>query len=242
MMATGDRDDMLVRIKVGLPPWFGDANPFLDAILTAAATILAFAYSLIAFAKSQTRLATASGAWLDLFSHDFFGSGLPRVINESDANYRTRIASSLFKPKATRKAISDAVQAITGVAPTIIEPFSPADCGAYSVGYCGYSLAGAYGSSNEPATVFLITQRPVVPGVAYIGGYSRGPWGYGVGNGCYTQSESVAAASSIYSAIANTKAEGVEVWVAFDDYTGPAFLATEGGAILGTETGGVLTI
>lgn len=241
-MAIGDNADMAARLRRLLPPWFGESNPLVDALVAAAAVVLAFAYSLFAYAKAQTRIRTATGIWLDIIAQDFYGLGLLRAINESDDAYRVRIIAGLFRPKATREAIAEVVESLTGEAPTIIEPFSPKDCGAYDKGYAGYGVAGAYGSMLTPAQAFLITSRPVLPAVAYIGGWHKGPWGYGVGKGAYTSLVSIIPDSAIYAAIAATKAEGVRIWVAFSGYSGAHYLETEGSDILATEGGQILTI
>lgn len=236
---TGDTADIRARLISVLPPWFGDDNPIRDALLTAAAAVLAFAYSLYAYAKAQTRIATATGIWLDVIAYDFFRGALRRNTNEGDDAYRARILANLFRPKATRQAISDVVESIAGEAPTIVEPFSPRDCGAYGVPLSGYGVAGRYGSSLTPATVFILTRRPALPGIAYIGGWHKGPWGYGAGKGAYSTPASAAAEKAIYDAIAATKAEGVTVWVAFTGFKGQYFM-TEDGQMLATEDGQIL--
>lgn len=241
-MATGDATDMRARLRSVLPPWFSDSNPILEGLIAGAAAILVAAYALYAYAVEQARIATATGIWLDLIAQDFFGVGLLRLINETDDAYRSRILASLFRPQATRSAISDVVEGLTGEKPTIIEPFSPADCGAYGIGYAGYGVGGAYGSMLTPAQAFIVTKRPVVPGVTNVGGYGKGPWGYGAGNGRYTSIASITSDQTIYAAIARAKAAGVRIWVAFSDYTAPQSITTEAGDVLGTEDGRVLTI
>jgi hypothetical protein len=75
---TGDQTDILGRIKALLPfRWFPDTTPVLDALLSGIAWSLALIYSLIQYAKNQTRIATASDGFLDLISYDFFGINLP---------------------------------------------------------------------------------------------------------------------------------------------------------------------
>jgi hypothetical protein len=128
-MATGDATDMRARLRSVLPPRFSDSNPILEGLIAGAAAILVSAYSLYAYAVEQARIATTTGIWLDLIAQDFFGVGLLRLINETDDAYRSRILASLFRPQATRSAISNVVEGLTGEKPTIIEPFSPADCG-----------------------------------------------------------------------------------------------------------------
>ena len=47
-----------------------------------------------------------------------------------DADYAALILSSLFKPAATRKAISDAITQLTGQTPRMVEPWNVTDTGA----------------------------------------------------------------------------------------------------------------
>src|SRR5580658_3900532 len=105
-MAAGDSNDCLTRIKSLLPyRWFPDSTPILDALLSGPAWALSFIYSLIQYAQSQTRIATATDGFLDLISYDFFGSNLPRNQQEFDASFRARILATLLRPKATRPAM-----------------------------------------------------------------------------------------------------------------------------------------
>jgi hypothetical protein len=215
-MATGDTTDIKSRLLAVLPPWFGDGNPILNAVLTMAAQVLAVAYGLYTYAKDQTRIRTATGIWLDIIAVDFFGALLPRGDNEADDDYRQRILANLFRPRATRAAISDVITAVTGQSPIIIEPFSPADCGAYGVGYAGYGSAGAYGSVSLPAQAFVIASRPTQAGISNVAGYGFPQAGYGVGSQSEYATLSMMGAgvadADIYAAIANTKAAGVTIW------------------------------
>jgi hypothetical protein len=68
---TGDTNDMLARLKMVLPArWFADATPILDAVLTGLANAWSQLYGLLATVKLQTRLATASGVFLDIAAKD----------------------------------------------------------------------------------------------------------------------------------------------------------------------------
>ena len=91
-MAAGDQTDILGRIKALLPfRWFPDITPVLDALLSGVAWALSFIYSLIQYAKLQTRIATASDGFLDLIAFDFFGTSLLRRQQETDVSFRGRI-------------------------------------------------------------------------------------------------------------------------------------------------------
>jgi hypothetical protein len=131
-MATGDSNDMLERMQALLPRgWFGDSPTILTALLKGFAAILANVYAVLAYAKLQTRILTATDGFLDVISADFFGSNLPRRTGESDAAFRNRIVVNLFRERATRKAVIQVLTTLTGRAPLIVEPMRPADTGGY---------------------------------------------------------------------------------------------------------------
>lgn len=241
-MATGDSADMRQRLVAVLPPWFSDDNPVLNALLAGAAAALAFIYALYAYARDQVRITTATGIWLDLIALDFFGATVLRGVNESDDAFRARIMASLFRPTATRAAISAGVKSLVGEAPKIIEPFSPADCGAYDVAYAGYDLGGAWGATDEPAQAFLVTELATIPGVGNAGGYNNGFGGYDGGYLSYTEPGYSAEFASICALIAALKAEGVVIWVALSNQLSPYLLSTEAISILTTEGGEFLSI
>ncbi|MGX7707968.1 hypothetical protein [Methylobacterium sp. Gmos1] len=138
-MGTGDPDDMVARLRALLPPWFPDDDPILDGLLGGIAALLAFTYDLIADLKRQTRIATATGGWLDLIAFDYFGIRFGRRPDEADDAFRPRILKELLRPRATREAIVEALVDLTGRTPLIAEPWNPGDCGAYDVGTMAYA-------------------------------------------------------------------------------------------------------
>ncbi len=76
---TGDTNDMLARLKLVLPArWFSDTTPILDALLTGLASAWSGLYALLSYVRSQGRIATASGIFLDIASTDYLGDALPR--------------------------------------------------------------------------------------------------------------------------------------------------------------------
>lgn len=182
-MSVGDQSDIFARLKAILPArWFGspaDSTPILDSVLQGIANVLAFAYSLYTFAKLQTRVMTATGGFLDMISADFFGTSLPRKTGQSDASYRALILANLFREKATRNAIVQALTNLTGIAPLIVEPTRPLDTGAYGVSISGYGVAGAYGSILLPFQAFVNAYRPQSTiGIANVAGYGISTAGY----------------------------------------------------------------
>jgi hypothetical protein len=219
---TGDQTDIFHRLKGMLPArWFGstsDASPIVDAVLTGVANVLAFAYGLYAYAKLQTRINTATDGWLDLIAADFFGTaGLLRKLGQSDDSYRNAIKVALLREKATRNAIIQTLVALTGRAPRIIEPWRPADTGAYRAPNSGYGVAGGYGSVLLPYQAFVVAFRPVSnAGIANVAGY-------GISTGGYSQPSRAEYASmtmvtggvsdaDIFASIDAVKPAGTIVW------------------------------
>ncbi len=166
-MATGDVNDITARLKAALPPWFGDNNPVLNAMLAGIAYAFAAIYLLYLFAVQQSRIATSTGGFLDIAATDFYGTGLPRLIGEGDAAYLARIKANLFKERATRAAVSNAVQAVTGTAPDIVEFSRVADTCAYATPQFAYrysrygsrlahhqALITSYGYGGDPTLIY----------------------------------------------------------------------------------------
>lgn len=216
---------ILTRLQRLIPNgWFSvGLVPLRDALLSGIANALAFCYSLFAYVRLQTRIATATDGWLDMISADFFGTGLPRESGETGTRYRTRILANLLLERGTRPAMVQMLTVLTGLPPVIVEPWRPADTGAYSV-YGGYGVAGAYGSLNLPYQAFMTVYRPietvnslanVIPyGKVVIGSGYLGSGGYGVGATEYAPAAALGNAidSDIYNAIAAMKPEGTVVW------------------------------
>jgi hypothetical protein len=241
-MATGDQNDIAQRLSSYLPTrWFGTILDtlllaFINAVLQGTTACLSFLYSLYAYAKLQARIATATDGWLDLISADFFGNTLPRIPGEIDNSYRARIRARLVQEKATRSAISQAVQQLTGYAPQIFEPWRPADTGAYnSPQSLAYGIAGGYGSLDLPAQYFITAFRPhAVEGIANV-------MGYGIPVGAYNTPSQIAYISldewdaaisdaAIYAVIAQATAAGVIAWTSIRDFdsTGEFFTDNHG--------------
>ena len=161
-MATGDQNDIVGRLKALLPRWFSDSASLLSATLQGYASAAAFVYSLYAYAKQQTRIATATDGWLDMIAGDFFGSGLPRKAGQSDGSYRTSIQINLLRERGTRPGLEKVVQDITGIKPTVVEPMRALDTGGYGI-RCGYGVAGAYRPAVAmPYVTFVKVYRPTV--------------------------------------------------------------------------------
>lgn len=213
----GDATDLFTRLKRLMPGgWFGQPGdtPVLDAVLKAPAKALSGIHDLYAYAKLQTRIATATGGWLDLVALDFFGGDLTRSTNQSDASFRAAILALLFRPRATRPAIRDILVALTGVEPRIFEPNRAADTGGYGVA-CGYGLAGGWGSMELRAQAFIDVVRPRPQGVPNISGYGAPAGGLNTASPIeWLEGVDAAGAvdAEIYAALDRARPVGVTLW------------------------------
>ncbi len=178
---TGDQKDMLRRIRATLPArWFADVDPILDGVLSGLANGWAWLYDLLSTVAKQTRIASASGIWLDLIALDYFGQRLSRRAAQSDSAFRTRIGQELLRERATRGALVGVLQDLTGRSPVVFEPSRPADTAAWGVG-AGYGVAGAWGNLNLPFQCFVTAFRPHGSGISQVAGWVTPGGGYGAG-------------------------------------------------------------
>jgi hypothetical protein len=172
---TGDVADIISRIKAVLPTrWFPDTSPVLNALLCGPATAWSTLYTLLALVRSQSRLATVAGDFLDGFSRDFFGGRLDRRPAETDDLYRQRVAAALVREHATRTSLEVVLTDLTGRPPGIFEPARPADTGAYAGPALGYGVAGAWGNLSMPFQVFVSAYRLPPAGISNVAGYGTG--------------------------------------------------------------------
>jgi hypothetical protein len=218
-MATGDASNILPRIVGALPPWFGasGAAPVRDALLAGPATLGAWLYGQIEYIRAQTRIATASGAWLDLIAADFFGRRIRRRPAQSDAAMRTRILAEVVRPRGTRPALRQVLRDLTGQEPVIFEPTRPADTGALSNGTMALGVAGCLGTRALPAQMFVTVPRGFAAGNAYpaTAGLGLGMAALNVGTlalaGTDTGTNGLTDAD-LFSAIDSVRPAGVTVW------------------------------
>lgn len=216
-MATGDKADMSSRLALLMPNgWFTvGLSSLRDAVLAGAASALSFAYQLLAYVQLQTRIATATDGFLDMISGDFFGTTLVRASGQTDASFRARIISSLFRERGTRNAVSIVLTQLTGRAPLIFEPMRPADTGAYGIG-AGYGAGGAYGSMLLPMQAFVTAFRPHGTGVPSVAGYGSPSAGYSLGSQAeYAALSMVQGAltdADIYAAIESVRPATYTIW------------------------------
>lgn len=219
----GDQSDINARLRQLLPSgWFDDSEEtsrVLSAVLSGASWVLAFVFSLIAFAKLQTRLATMTGGWLDLAANDFFGSNLPRLDGEADTQYSPRIRKEVFRDRNTRRAVSLAAFDISGDHPAIFEGFHAAECGGYGTTGLGYGVAGLYGSRGAPFESIVTLPYPENYGIPNRGGWGSSVGGYGAGNFSYVDETLMQGGNvslpDIVAAIDRVKAAGTTIYVRF---------------------------
>jgi hypothetical protein len=225
---TGDQGDMLSRLKGVLPTgWFpvtttGEASqsPILDGVLSGAAWVFAWAYALLQYVIQQSRIATATGVWLDIISQDFFGSGLARRTSEADGIYRTRILNELFREKGTRASVIATLTDITGVAPVVFEPAYTHDTGGWDTGGLAYDTAGAWGETDLPFQFFVTAYRPGSSGIPNSDGWDGSIGGWDVGAIQWTDASMNAGPVpdlAIYSAVANVVPAGTIAWMRIEN-------------------------
>lgn len=177
----GDTQDIVSRLKSTLPTrWFQATTPILDGLLSGLASTWSKLYDLLSLTRRQTRLATASGSFLDAIAQDFLGRTLPRRMAEPDSSYRRRIACELVRERDTRGAVIAALTDLTGRTPIVFEPGRPADTGAWN-GRLGYGSAGGWGSLMLPYQCFVTAYRATGSGIASVAGYGIAAGGYGTG-------------------------------------------------------------
>jgi hypothetical protein len=206
----GSPSDVIARLKAVLPiGWFPDQTPVLDTVLAGLATAWSSLYALLAAVQTQSRIATATGQFLDGASADFFGNRLPRRNTELDDAFRVRIQQELVREHATRAAIISIVTDLTGKAPVIFEPARVSDTAGYGTAGLGYGVAGAWGSLHLPFQVFVTAHRAQGVGIANVAGYGTpGP----LARASLSAAAGQVTDADIYAAIASVMPTGTRAW------------------------------
>jgi hypothetical protein len=217
-MSTGDSSDILDKVKSLIPKrWFAWAAPLRDAVLGGLSDSTANNYSFYLYAKLQSRIATATGIFLDVIAWDFFQGRFLRRTNEIDTAFKPRIIAEILRPRQTRPAILQMLKDLTGRNGYIIEPFAAGDCGAYGIPTSGYGVAGRYGSLLFHNQIFVTAYRPMGNGIANIAGYGNPQGGYGACGSLSAYANSSlnsgpVSDAEIYQRIAQTVAAGETAW------------------------------
>ena len=205
--------------------WFGENTPILDQILNCQAAGWVIAQSLLDYVKSQARINSSYGNWLDFTSNDYFGSRLRRRSLEDDNRFRKRILFDLRRERCTRFALHDTLHFLTGKTPFIFEPARPSDTGCYGLagnnghGIAGYGTSGRWGSLSLPFQVFIKVQKLPVQGIGMVNGWCETMGAYGIGQISYTcrdDTDTAVTDTEIYDAIRYTLPAGSIAWVAID--------------------------
>lgn len=173
---------ILTRLRSLLPPWFLDDDDVLDGVLSGVSANLSHVTNFIDYSKLQTRVATATGGFLDLAAFDFFASRIQRRAGEIDPAFSARIRREVLRPRVTRDALVAAITDLTGAEPGITELWNPGDCGAYDVGTSSYAapellpeMIGGYdsglGGYDTGAVAYVLPRRTfgAAPGAGCYG-------------------------------------------------------------------------
>jgi hypothetical protein len=178
-MATGDVNDIVNRMVAVLPPWFPTplaTAPIVRAVLTGIATPLSWAYNLISFARTQTRIKTMSGAFLDLAAWDYLGPTFTRRASETDSAFQSRILAFLVLPRNTVAGITAMLLALTGRTPAVLEP-AIGTGGWDQTPAFAWDSAGCWSGSSLSITAF----RPFGLGFPNVDGWDGSVGGWDVG-------------------------------------------------------------
>ena len=217
---TGDRDDMLARLKAVLPSrWLAEASTTADALLAGLAEGWAWLHAMLATVRAQARIATASGAMLDMIAADCFGPRLARKRAQGDAAFRAAILRELLRERATRPALLAALRDITGREARVFEPRRPADTGGWGIG-AGYASGGGWGSLALPYQCFVTARRPQGSGIAGLNGWAGGLGGWGGGRIAWAslaQIEGQVTDADIAAAAAAVLPQGAVAWIRIED-------------------------
>lgn len=188
------------------------------ALLETAGTQTSFLLKSLTYALGSTRIQTAVNGELDLAGEDFFGDQLLRNQNETDDSYRARLLANLPPQGATRPAIVNALEALTGVLPRVIEPWQVNDTGAWDVGLSYWDIDSTqnparWGDATCRYQGFIITPAPQIAG---LDGNPLETWddsaywdipGYGL------LQLAANPVQQIYTLLARLHVEGTIIWV-----------------------------
>ena len=227
---TGDQNDMQTRLLAALPNgWFPDEAPILSGLLSGLANAWGWLYSLLAYVRLQTRIATATDGWLDLIARDYGGRAWGRQTGETDTAFSIRIRRNLQALAATRAALIAALTNLTGRTPMVFEPAYPPDTGGLNTGWLGWNTVGGWGTLTLPYQCFVTAYRPAGGGIADSGGWGSlaasttpnlalGGWNIGAlqyGNTSLIEGQITDA--QIFATIANCMPAATIAWTALSD-------------------------
>jgi hypothetical protein len=217
--AEGDANDIVARVKRLIPGrWFAYAAPVRDAVLGGIADGASWCFSLIAYARAQSRIATSTGPWLDLIALDYFQRNISRSSGQGDSAFLARIKAELLRERVTRAGMIRAISDLTGSAPVVFEPWNTGDTGAWdnaSTLAWDTQGAGAWGDTVFPCQAFLTVLPPGLQGIANAPGWDSAQAGWGSSASELVDQSQISGAvttQNIYDAINHTKPMGSIMW------------------------------
>ena len=219
-MATGDTADMQGRLQAQIPNGWG-SGPRWSALLGGISDALASIYAQITYAIAQSRIATATGVWLDLIASDFLGNTLVRASGQADTDFRAAIQREILRERVTRAGMSAAIKDLTGYTPAIFEPWNASDTGGMDLGGLGFDAGGAFGATDMTAQCLITVSQAASAGIPNVVGLladgSAGATG-GLDVGAaeladIAQAQPRITTSDIYGVINRTRPVGVTCWV-----------------------------
>lgn len=207
----GDITDLAARLKAQIPHSWFKSSPKFDATLQGPAWALSTIYSQITYAALQTRIATATDGYLDLIANDFFGTNLPRLTNETDGAYRTRILANLFVKGPTRANMSAVLTLITGRTPDIFEPSNTNDSGGWDGEFYWDTGVGKWGDPM-PYQSFVTVYRPLTNAQS-LGELDSWRWSWDSYGAWSDQQITSITDAAIIAAVESTRMTGSIVWM-----------------------------
>lgn len=207
----GDITDLAARLKAQIPSSWFKSSPKFDATLQGPAWALSTIYSQITYAALQTRIATATDGYLDLIANDFFGTNLPRLTNETDGAYRTRILANLFVKGPTRANMSAVLTLITGRTPDIFEPSNTNDSGGWDGAFYWDTGVGKWGDPM-PYQSFVTAYRPLTNAQS-LGELDSWRWSWDSYGAWSDQQITSVTDAAIIAAVESTRMTGSIVWM-----------------------------
>lgn len=159
-MSCYSTEEFAIFLFKYLPPWFGDENPFLNAILQGFGSVSSFIYCNLVLIKNQTRIKTSTGNFLDITKQDYFnGYARDRCPNETDDDFRAYILKVLLAPRVTYQAMIDRLTDLTGRTPIILTTFGNG-ASFYDVSFLDENT---YGMVDGNLEVWITAFRPIQP-------------------------------------------------------------------------------
>lgn len=257
-MATGDQNDLISRLQKWMPQgWYpATTGTRIYAVMAGLASVLSSIFGMIAYARLQTRIATATDGFLDIISRDYLANNLPRIPGETDAAFSVRIRANIFLKANTRTNIQAYLQTITGYPVRMIEPWQPNDTFVWGRSFWGVDTTvnpGQWANGNQRYCGLIALTLPA----SGASGLSRSWWGQWFWN---TVSSLAPAAGAwwlafsgsnaeqlIYAAIIRLKVFGTSIYVKFVPAPAPSLAGTVltdtfGNILVDPTTGRELTL